>query len=130
MDKNFDNWGVEKIRINNLKSFPNFKTGDIWMCNIGINIGTEKDGKHAAGLRPVLIFSKVSLDSFYGVPLSKVNKNGKFYQQFNFTEGITSNALISQLRIFDARRLSYLMGHVSKDDFLLIKNKIKIILHL
>ena len=64
---------------------------------------------------------------FFGVPLSTQIKEGSFFYNFTFLDE-TSNALIVQSRLFDARRLENKLGMISEEDFENIKGKIKVLL--
>ncbi len=46
MNKDYKIWTPVKKNINNNRSHPiGYKARDIWICNIGENIGFEEDGK-------------------------------------------------------------------------------------
>jgi mRNA-degrading endonuclease toxin of MazEF toxin-antitoxin module len=62
--------------------------------------------------------------------LTKTVREGIFYHSFEFKEGITSTALLSQIRLFDAKRLHYRVGMINKEDFKLVKGKLKMLLEV
>ena len=107
-----------------------YKEREIWYANIGENIGFEEDGKGNDFTRPVLILKIFNKMFCHIVPLSKVNKEGKFYYSFDGKTGKMSVALLSQSRAIDSARLLRKIGFASKKDFAKIKNKIKEILSL
>ncbi len=130
MKKEFDTWNEKKKKVNNDHGRPFFHEGEIWFCYIGENIGFEQDGRGEDFLRPVLVFKKFNNNIFWGIPLSKsrnnINKkNSKFYYQFKFIEGIQSVAILSQIRLIDAKRLARKIGDISKNDFELVIKKLK-----
>lgn len=94
---------------------------------IGVNIGFEQDGKSKQFTRPALIFKKFSKNVFIGVPLSTTTKEGKYYYRFQFLDG-TSNALLSQIRLFDSKRLGDKIGRLDAKVFAEIKKRVKEIL--
>lgn len=53
-----------------------------------------------------------------------------FYHSFEFKEWINTTALLSQIRLFDAKRLHYRVGMINKDDFELVKGKLKTLLEV
>ena len=128
--KDFDKWNNLKKIINNKnvkKRF--FNERDVWFLNMGVNVGFEQDGNSGEFLRPVLILKKFSGQTFLGIPLTKTNKDTKFYHSFEFKKQI-SVAILSQIKFFDAKRLktSKKYGRLSVKDFNDIKNKLKILI--
>ena len=94
-----------------------FSEREIWWCRIGHNIGFEENGKNHQFSRPVLVFRKFNKRFFYGFPLSTKGKTGSSYHHaFNFQSG-TSYALLSQLRAYDAKRLTDRMGEVPESTY-------------
>lgn len=91
---------------------------------MGVNVGFEQDGKNEYFTRPVLVLKKFSKDVFIGVPLSTSNKEGKYYYKFNF-QGQESNALLSQIRLFDTKRLKDKLGRLPKSIFKELRQKVK-----
>ena len=131
MKKNYKIWTPVKTRINNNKSYPlGYKERDIWICNIGENIGFEEDGKGNDFTRPVLILKAFNRKFCHIVPLSTTDKRGRFYYPFDGNAGKTSVAILSQTRSIDATRLLRKVGSMNKEEFIKIKGKIKEILSL
>ena len=62
---------------------------------------------------------------FWGVPLTKTKKEGKYYFKFELDSNEESIAIISQLRLIDAKRLLYKIGDISEKDFSDLKQKIR-----
>jgi mRNA interferase MazF len=58
--KKFDDWIEDKKHINQKTKLVTFKKGDIWWASIGVNIGSEIDGKNSEFERPVLIIKKIT----------------------------------------------------------------------
>jgi hypothetical protein len=55
--------------------------------------------------------------TFYAVPLStQVKKNNQYYIEIQL-KGVVQSAMISQVRLLDARRLHYRKGIISEEDF-------------
>ncbi|MFA5838555.1 MAG: type II toxin-antitoxin system PemK/MazF family toxin [Candidatus Paceibacterota bacterium] len=44
---------------------------------------------------------------------------------FSFLKGIESSAILSQIKLIDAKRLSRHVGNISEDDFSKLKQKLK-----
>lgn len=118
--KKFDKWFLIKPKLDELQKYPSFQEGDIWWCHIGENVGHEECGKGDKYLRPVIIVKKFNHRIFYGIPTSSKIKNLPFYFQINLKKQ-TVSVLLSQMRIFDVKRLFYKQTRVSDEDLYLIK---------
>ena len=121
--KFFDEWNVVKKIIDQAPGVKYFNNREIWFLNLGENIGFEQNGKGDEFLRPVLIYKKFSRNLFLGVPLTSKIKTNKFYSSFSHKNKI-STAILSQISLFDAKRLRYYYGRVSHQKFLIIKEKL------
>ena len=127
MEKEFDNWNNIKKRINVTENYLNFKEREIYYINIGKNIWFEEDGKGNDFLRPAIVLKKFNNYIFWGIPLTSSNLKNKddyFYYKF-YLKNIENCAILSQIRLFDVKRLSHKIGFVSIDDFIEIKKRIK-----
>jgi len=125
MEKDFQSWHNKKARIDQIPKRPFFREQEIWFCHLGANVGFEQDGSGEEFLRPVLIFRKFNNEIFWGIPLTKTNKTSKFYFRFSFLPGIESSAVLSQIRLIDARRLARNIGYLPKDKFRELIQKLK-----
>jgi mRNA interferase MazF len=123
--KNFQKWHTEKTIVHNSKDRPFFHTREIWFCSLGENIGFEQDGNGNDFLRPIIVIKKFNNEIFWCIPLTTKTKTGKHYHSFNFNENEMSVAILSQLRLLDAKRLQYKIGTMHKEDFEEMKRKIK-----
>lgn len=125
--KNYTNWHKIKTDINNLKDRVFFHEREIWFCYIGANVGFEQDGDKEEYLRPVLIIKKFNNAIFWGIPLTKSNKakDSKYYYSFSFIENIVSLAILSQIKLIDAKRLVRKVGDMKEEDFENVKKKLK-----
>lgn len=125
MNKDYIAWTPVKSKINNNQFCPmGFKEREIWICNVGDNVGFEEDGKGVDFTRPVLILKAFNRRFCYVVPLSTTSKRGKFYYAFDGNTGKASVALLSQLRAVDSVRLRDKIGFVRKEDFNEIKKQV------
>lgn len=130
MQKDFKNWHNKKSQIDQIIKRPYFHLREIWFCHIGTNVGFENDGKGADFLRPIVIVRKFNNDIFWGIPLTKSHKkvnakNDKFYYVFSFIDDVKSVAILSQIKLFDAKRLARLVGVMSEEDFTTLTKKLK-----
>ena len=123
LKKNFDNWNNAKKQIDETENKKTFHEREIWFIQIGENVGFEQNGKGGEFLRPVIIYKKFSKNVFLGIPLTKADKKGKFYSTFVFKEQ-ESTAILSQVRLFDSKRLKYKVGKMSVGDYNEVKRKL------
>lgn len=121
MENEYDNWNIEKKKLSEINR-AYFHKGDIWFASIGKNIGDEEDGKNLNFERPVLIVRKFNNNIFLGVPLTSQGKEGKYYHKLISFSG--STAILSQVRLFDAKRLLRIIGKVGSKELNEIKLKI------
>jgi len=125
MTKDFQKWHNKKEYIHNERPRVFYHEREVWFSYLGINIGFEQDGQGIQFLRPVIILKKFNNEVFWGIPLTKAKKEGKYYFKFLFKSGKQSIAIISQLRLIDAKRLLYKIGDISEVDFAALKQKIR-----
>ena len=121
--KDFDSWNIHKKEIDSTDNKKTFHEREIWFIKIGENIGFEQNGKGTEFLRPVIVYKKFSKNVFLGIPLTKTNRAGKFYSEFEFKDQ-RSFAILSQIRLFDSKRLAYVMGRMSGGDYKKLKEKL------
>ncbi len=106
-------WCIVKLTIATRNGDLVFRQGEIWWCNIGMNIGEEAFGKGDNFTRPVLIFRKLTGNSFLGIPLTTKRKQGTWYVDI----GNGRRAMLNQARILDRKRLVDCVGMISVADF-------------
>ncbi len=131
MKKDYKIWMPVKADIHNTDLRPlGCRAREVWICNVGENIGFEEDGKGKEFTRPVLVLKVFNRKFCYVVPLSTTKRRGKYYYPFDGKTGKKSVALLSQTKPIDTARLSRKVGVITKEDFEIIKTKIKEILSL
>lgn len=119
----FDKWNKIKKNTNKDKNLRYFHEREVFYIRLGKNIGFEQNGKGQEFIRPVVVIKKFSKYIFWGIPLSRMTKKGKYYYNFSFLDGVTSSALLSQLKLIDTRRLLNKIGVVDKMDMQEIKKR-------
>ena len=130
--KDFKRWHGKKLEIDDIKDRPFFHEREIWFCYLGTNVGFEQDGSPEHFLRPIVILKKFTNEIFWGIPLTrpkknkKVSKNSlKYYFSSSFDKGVESLAILSQIKLIDAKRLATHIGVMSEADFSSLRQKIK-----
>lgn len=134
MEKNYQTWTPLKVTLNNADE-PRlfFHEREAWYCHLGENIGSEQDGCDDRFLRPVVIIRKFNNEIFWGVPLTRTQKDLPFYFAFTLQSdtGVhieKSTAILSQVRLIDAKWLRRMIGYISEGDIVLLKKKLKALL--
>lgn len=134
MQKDYGVWTPLKRRLNNAGE-PRlfFHEREVWYCHLGENVGFEQDGRGEQFLRPVVIIRKFNNEICWGVPLTHTRKNLPFYFTFKIQtademDNEPSTAVLSQIRLVDAKRLRRMIGYISEDDLALLKKKLKALL--
>lgn len=74
------------------------------------------DGKSNKASRPVLVFRKLSRFTFVGLPLTSKNKTGTWFVPITI-HSTTSQVILSQVRVFDVRRLTTKIAQLDTNDF-------------
>lgn len=122
--KRFRAWHKTKYKLHFNPNLPaGYKERDIWWVCLGHNVGVEEDGKGEMFNRPVLVVKGFSRYMFWGIPLSTTEKKGEYYHTF-VVNGRVSTALLSQLKVFDTKRLISKYGMLNIKDFNSIREKL------
>lgn len=116
--KDFDRWNDKKKQADSeIEGGALFMyEREVWWCALGVNIGSEIDGKNENFERPVLIVKIISRNGFFGVPLTSKEKGHRYEVAVRHDKG-TSFANVSQLRFLSKKRTLRKIGTVSEDDF-------------
>jgi mRNA interferase MazF len=114
--KEYDKWNSAKKTLEARTVVPDFSERDVWWCSIGVNVGFEEDGKNENFERPVCILRKFNKEIFVGLPLTSTKKDGPYYfhHKLHDTDGAI---LLSQARLFSAKRLQRKLGHIGRGRF-------------
>ncbi len=124
MYKQFKKWITKKEELDNKKNSWHFHEREIFWCGLGENIGDEENGKSEVFSRPVLIIRKFNKNLFWGIPLTTKIKENQYYTKITFKR-VEQCAMITHLRLMDAKRLYDKMGQLNKKDFQKIKDAVK-----
>lgn len=101
-----------------------FHEREVWFTTLGVNIGFEQDGRGDRFLRPVVVLKKFNNEVLWCSPLTKNQKKGKYYFAFELNGGV-STAILSQIRLVDAKRLQYKIGDMTLEQFAEAKERFK-----
>ncbi|MBI2476078.1 MAG: type II toxin-antitoxin system PemK/MazF family toxin [Candidatus Taylorbacteria bacterium] len=124
MRKDFQKWHTKKELLDKEKNRPLFNEQEVWFCSLGANVGSEQNGVGGEFLRPVVIVKKFNTEIFWGIPTTKKEREGDFYFYFSFQENDFTTAILSQIRLIDAKRLSHQIGRMRRNDFKEMKKRL------
>jgi len=116
-----------KSEIHNGKIRPFFHEREIWFSSLGENVGFEQDGSGENFMRPIIILKKFNNEVVWVLPLTRTDKTGRYYFKISLTaddgkvDDRPSVAILSQIRLVDAKRLQYKIGDVKEFEFLKLK---------
>lgn len=116
MQKDFDGWNEEKKKTNEERSRL-YTVREIWWCRLGVNVGTEQDGKGDGYARPCVILRGFGPDACLIVPLTTSTRNHALRVSVGLVEDRQACANLSQIRVSDTRRLVRKVGFLDKDAF-------------
>lgn len=124
--KNFDEWNI-KAKLLNSKNFNDyFYAREIWWAALGVNIGSEQDGKNESFERPLLILKRINKDLCLIAPFtSKIVTND--YRISTQSTGMGAQVVLSQIRVISSKRLLRKIGKVKIIIFLEVLIRLSLI---
>lgn len=127
MAKDFSAWHQKKQLIDTQEFRQFVHEREIWWCSLGLNVGSEEDGKNEAFERPVLILKKFSKEVVLIIPITSKMRIGDLYRildQVYLNRNDASNPsyfIISQIRLISTKRLTRRIRKLDSDTFLHLK---------
>jgi len=117
----FEKWNVLKQKSHFNQKIIGIKERDILFVRMGKNVGYEQDGKGEEFLRPVVILKKFNKNMFLAIALTTQKKENRYHFEFQYKNRsdkvITNSAILSQVKMYDTKRVKYKSGMISIDDF-------------
>jgi mRNA interferase MazF len=124
MEKDFDGWNRKKKETHGEE--PRLYTvREIWWCRLGVNIGTEQDGRGEWYVRPCVIMRGFGPDACLVAPLTTSARQHPLRMPVGMVDGRMARANLSQLRIVDTRRLERKIGFLEKEAFANIRKAVR-----
>ena len=125
----FNRWNKIKKNIAIKNRYPHCCKGEVWWCSIGKNIGVEQGCRKDSFSRPVLVMRVFNQDMFWGIPITSTDDDGKkensrFYYKINNVDRLKGFCALSQLRLFDNKRLSRKIAKLNRINMNFIKEEI------
>lgn len=123
--KDFDRWNSFKKNIEKAGESKFYHPRDIWWCSLGVNIGFEQDGTGSTFERPVLILKGFNKNVCLAIPLTTSKKKNKYLVPIGVVDDKEAQAIISQIRLIDTKRLVNKISVLDKATFETIKKTVK-----
>ncbi|MCX6715797.1 MAG: type II toxin-antitoxin system PemK/MazF family toxin [Candidatus Taylorbacteria bacterium] len=114
--KDFDSWNEYAKKLDKTEPDGFFRAREIWWCALGVNIGSEQDGKNDNFVRPVLVLYKIRYNLALIVPLTSKIADHEDRITFEISSG-KYQILLSQLRTVSAKRLLRNIGYIRKETY-------------
>ena len=122
MLKDFDKWNQKKKDIDKLTSFLHPNVGEVWWIKLGLNVGSEINGKEDNFLRPVLVINNDNHESCFVLPLTSKIKKGRYRCSIKTDDNLIHDVLILKGREVDKRRfVKRKYKKINEKDYLKVK---------
>jgi mRNA interferase MazF len=89
---------------------------EIWWCCIGLNVGSEVDGKNELFERPVIIIKVFNSNMIRVAPLTSKIKEDSHHYIIRYL-GREGSVILSQMKTISPKRLSRKMTRLDKVQF-------------
>jgi mRNA interferase MazF len=116
MQKDFDGWNEVKKKTD-AEQRRLYTVREVWWCRLGVNVGTEQDGKGEWCVRPCVIMRGFGPDACLIAPLTTSVRTHALRVPVGLVEGQEARANLSQLRVVDTRRLEAKISFLDKEAF-------------
>lgn len=124
MQKNFDAWNEVKKKTDE-EIHRLYTVREIWWTRLGINIGTEQDGKGEWFVRPCIILRGFGPNACLVIPLTTSTHEHALRILVGAVNGRIVRANMSQIRVVDTRRLVRKIGFLDKEIFARLRKNIR-----
>ena len=122
--KEFDKWNTVKKRVQLEKREVYVRAGEVRWCAIGVNVGSEIDGKGDSFTRPVLVLHVIGAKLALVVPMTTKVKKVAGYMPFTFQD--KDHALcLHQIKIISSKRLLKRKGKITSNRLRSIKQDVQ-----
>lgn len=119
--KSFDKWNSVKKHLNDEDSGIFCRAGEIRWVSIGVNVGSEMDGKGESFNRPCLIVDVFSDKLALVFPMTTSLKKAVGYIPFTLSDGRNVSVCVHQARTISPRRVLKRIQTVSENKLKEIK---------
>ena len=124
MEKDFDTWNNLKKNIDSRNTRVFYYVRDIWWASLGLNIGSEEDGKNDLFERPVLIIKIFNENMVRVIPLTSKLRDNSSHVLVE-CNGMVGSAILSQLKTISPKRLTRKFGRMGIADFSVVVMRLR-----
>lgn len=120
MQNIFDTWNEKKKYLSSKAQERFVHSREIWWCSLGINIGSEINGKNDNFERPVLVIKVYNKETALILPITSKEKS----DQFHFKAISGQNPVwikLTQVRVISLRRMLRKITTMPQEEFGLVK---------
>jgi len=121
--KDFDKWNEIKKQISSQNSEVHIRAGEVRWVALGVNIGSEMDGKGMSFTRPALITYVIGARLALVIPMSTKLKDVIGYQSFDF-QGKAVSLCLHQMRTISQNRIFARKGRISDQRLALFRSEV------
>ena len=122
--KDFDMWNVLKKNIHEKEFNQYVHEREVWWCSMGLNVGSEQDGRNELFERPVLVLKKFNRHLLLILPITSKIKDNEYYVKF-IHDKKTYSVITSQLKVISTKRLKDKMYTMNKDTYIIIQEALR-----
>lgn len=126
MEKEFDGWNEIKKKTNR-EMQRLYTVREIWWTRLGVNVGTEQDGKGRWFARPCIIIRGFGAGACLIVPLTTSTRDHPLRVPIGVVNGRPTRANLSQIRVIDTRRLEQKVGFLDEMTFAELRKNIRLL---
>lgn len=123
--KSFDKWNIVKKRIDKEEKTAFCRAGEIRWASVGVNVGSEMDGKGESFNRPCLIADVFSDRLALVFPMTTSTKKSVGYIPFILSDGRKVSICVHQARTISPKRIMKRVQIVSASKLKEIKSEYK-----
>jgi mRNA-degrading endonuclease toxin of MazEF toxin-antitoxin module len=118
--KDFDRWNElkKKLESDARDEIAYYEEGDIWWCSLGLNLGSEQDGKNELFERPVLVLRKFNERMAMILPLTSKIKESQYHIILD-----ENSVILSQTRLVSVKRFQRFVRKISDVELITIKDQ-------
>ncbi|MDR3558719.1 MAG: type II toxin-antitoxin system PemK/MazF family toxin [Candidatus Pacebacteria bacterium] len=121
--KDYDGWNHKKKNLNGLPE-KQFSEREIWWVSLGVNVGTEIDGKNYHFERPILVLKKISNHALWALPIGSTPRKGNYFHTIQI--GNRSKTIsLHQIRLVSSKRLLRNIDRIDFFEYLIILKKMQ-----
>ena len=122
--KSFDIWNGLKKQLDERENLPFANQREIWWCSLGLNVGTEEDGKNELFERPVLILKVFSKTMIRIAPLTSKARNDDHHVPITYNDR-EGSVILSQIKTISTKRLSRKLTRLDKMQFEIVSTRVR-----